>query len=196
MISRCPEIFGVRLGIINWIDCFYDAELRPTFYLARYHYYILAEETALRLYGLLLRLKDYFMFLLIVISHLNQFDAGSMMYQAIWYLQPRKHHTFTDWVKYQNVEIFLHKSCKSKFFQFEIIINVFVSSFRFIWIPILWFYDYYKYFYSFSAHNFLTYIYGPRTERFKTCIMTVSHNKGIQINRVKLKELTETFMMI
>ena len=37
------------------------------------------------------------------------------------------------------------------FFQFEIIINVLFSSFRFIWIPILWVYDLYKYFYSYSA---------------------------------------------
>ena len=125
VINRCPEIFRVWVGIIHRIGCFYDAELRPTFYLARYHYYIFAEETALRLYELLLWLKESFMFHLIVTSHLNQFDVGSMMYQAIWYLQPRKHHTFTDWVNHQNVEIFLHKSCRSKFFQFEIIINSF-----------------------------------------------------------------------
>ena len=31
------------------------------------------------------------------------------------------------------------------FFQFEIIINVWVSCFRFIWIPMLWFYGHYKY---------------------------------------------------
>ena len=36
-------------------------------------------------------------------------------------------------------------------FQFEIIINVLVSSFWFIWIPMLWVYDDYKYFNSFSA---------------------------------------------
>ena len=38
------------------------------------------------------------------------------------------------------------------FFQVEIIINVLVSSFRFIWIHTLsgsWFYDHYKYFYSY-----------------------------------------------
>ena len=37
------------------------------------------------------------------------------------------------------------------FFQFEIIINVFVSSFRSIWIHILWVYGHYKYVYSYSA---------------------------------------------
>ena len=37
------------------------------------------------------------------------------------------------------------------FIQFEIIINVLVSSFWFIWIPMLWVYDLYKYFYSYSA---------------------------------------------
>ena len=44
------------------------------------------------------------------------------------------------------------KTMKAKgFFQFEIIINVFVSSFRFIWIPMLWVYGHCKYFNSFSA---------------------------------------------
>ena len=37
------------------------------------------------------------------------------------------------------------------FFQFEIIINVLVNSFQFIWKPMLWIYDHYKYFYSYSA---------------------------------------------
>ena len=37
------------------------------------------------------------------------------------------------------------------FFQFESIINVFVGSSRFILIPLLWVYDHYKYFYSYSA---------------------------------------------
>ena len=37
------------------------------------------------------------------------------------------------------------------FFQFEIIINVSVSSFWFIWIPMLWVYGHYKYVDSYSA---------------------------------------------
>ena len=37
------------------------------------------------------------------------------------------------------------------FFQFEIIINGLVSSFRFIWIPMLWVYGHSKYFYSYST---------------------------------------------
>ena len=36
-------------------------------------------------------------------------------------------------------------------FQFEIIINVLVSSFRFIRIPMLWVHDHCKYFNSYSA---------------------------------------------
>ena len=36
-------------------------------------------------------------------------------------------------------------------FQFEIIINVLVSPFRFIWIPMLWVYSNYTYFYSYGA---------------------------------------------
>ena len=41
---------------------------------------------------------------------------------------------------------------KTKAFQFEIIINtdnVLVSSFRFIWIPMLWVYGHYRYLYFF-----------------------------------------------
>ena len=37
------------------------------------------------------------------------------------------------------------------FFQFEIIINVLVISFWFIWIPMLWVYGHYKYVYSYST---------------------------------------------
>ena len=37
------------------------------------------------------------------------------------------------------------------FFKFEILINVLVIYFRFIWIPMLWVYGHYKYFYSYSA---------------------------------------------
>ena len=37
------------------------------------------------------------------------------------------------------------------FIQFEIIINVLVSSFRVIWIPMLWVYGLYKYYNSFTA---------------------------------------------
>ena len=38
-----------------------------------------------------------------------------------------------------NAELFLYKPwCLKGYFQFEIIINVFVRSFRFIWIPMFW----------------------------------------------------------
>ena len=37
------------------------------------------------------------------------------------------------------------------FFQFEIIINILVGSFRLIWIPMLWVYGHYKYVYSYSV---------------------------------------------
>ena len=48
--------------------------------------------------------------------------------------------------------IILWKTSQLKgFFQFEIIINVIVSSFWFIWIPMLWVYGQQKYFYSYSA---------------------------------------------
>ena len=38
-------------------------------------------------------------------------------------------------------------------FKFEVTINVLVSSFRFIWIPMLWVYDSYKYFTHFRART-------------------------------------------
>ena len=51
-----------------------------------------------------------------------------------------------------NAEIFLYKSWRPKgFSRFEIIRNVSVSSFCFIWIPMLWVYGHYKLFNSFSA---------------------------------------------
>ena len=47
----------------------------------------------------------------------------------------------------QSAELFVYKSWRPKFFiQFEIIINVLVSSFCFILIPMLWVHDHYKYF--------------------------------------------------
>ena len=62
------------------------------------------------------------------------------------------------------------------FLQFEIIINVLVSSFRFIGIPMLYAYRHDKYFISFSAGTvfrrqnrcqIMTYKDGPRSERVK-----------------------------
>ena len=51
-----------------------------------------------------------------------------------------------------NADIFVYKPWQPKFFfQFEIILNFLVSSFRFIWIPMLWFSGHYKYCNSFSA---------------------------------------------
>ena len=41
-----------------------------------------------------------------------------------------------------SAELFLFKPWEPKvFFQFEIIINILISSFWFIWIPMLYFYD-------------------------------------------------------
>ena len=47
------------------------------------------------------------------------------------------------YIQPDNAEICLYKPPKG-FFQFEIIINVLVRSFRFIWIPVLWVYGHYK----------------------------------------------------
>ena len=50
-----------------------------------------------------------------------------------------------------NAEILSYKWRSTVFLQFEIIINVLVSSFYFIWIPVLRVYGHYKYFNSFSS---------------------------------------------
>ena len=51
-----------------------------------------------------------------------------------------------------NAELFVYKPWGQKsYFQFEIIINVLVISFRFIWIPVLCVYSHYKYVYSYSG---------------------------------------------
>ena len=82
------------------------------------------------------------------------------------------------------------------FFQFETIINGLVSSFRFIWIPML--YVHYEYFIPFSSgidfiRQDLTSVYvriwriqtsdpdvkdGPRNERAKWSLATAIHNLG------------------
>ena len=49
-------------------------------------------------------------------------------------------------------ELFLYKPWRTKdFIKFEYIINVLASSFWFIWISLLWVYDLWKYFYSYSV---------------------------------------------
>ena len=56
------------------------------------------------------------------------------------------------WLTSEALTIFVSTMDTKGFFQFEIIVNVSVSSFRFIWIPILWVYDHYNiYIYSCSA---------------------------------------------
>ena len=53
-----------------------------------------------------------------------------------------------------NAELFLYKPWRC-FFHFEIIINVLVTSFWLIGIPMLWVYDHYKYFNAFNAGSSL-----------------------------------------
>ena len=50
-----------------------------------------------------------------------------------------------------SAEIFCINHGEQRVFQLKNIINVLVSSFRFIWIPMLWVYDHWKYFDFFSA---------------------------------------------
>ena len=61
------------------------------------------------------------------------------------------------------------------FIHFEIIINVLVSSFRFIWIPMLWVCGHYESFHSYSAgidfrRQILTSKVDPRAVRVKQII--------------------------
>ena len=55
------------------------------------------------------------------------------------------------------------------FFQFEITLNVLVSSFRFIWIPMIWVYDQYKYFEYFSGGDRF---YTPESDVYRRQILT------------------------
>ena len=71
-----------------------------------------------------------------------------------WWVTRGKHKTFflltlNPW----SAELFLQNPWKPEdfFTQFEIIFNVSVTSSRFIWIPMLWVYGHYKYFYSYSV---------------------------------------------
>ena len=54
---------------------------------------------------------------------------------------------------YRIVLFFLNTWRMKGFFYFEIIINVLVSSFRFIWIPMLWVYGHYIYLNSFRGSS-------------------------------------------
>ena len=69
------------------------------------------------------------------------------------------------------------------FFQFEIIINVFVSSFRFILIPMLWVYGHCKYFNFFSAGPGYRF-YASETDVYRRQILT--DKDGRRTERVKL----------
>ena len=68
---------------------------------------------------------------------------------------------------------------KVGFFQFEIIINFLVCSFRFIWMPMLWVHGRYKYFNSFSVqtvfiHQNLMYKNGSRAEKIERSLTKVN----------------------
>ena len=52
----------------------------------------------------------------------------------------------SSWLTLKALKYFVLTMETKGFYQFEIIINVFVSSFGFIWIPMVWVYGHYKYF--------------------------------------------------
>ena len=57
----------------------------------------------------------------------------------------RMFHPLKRWIIYVKIH------GDQRFFRFEIIINVLISSLRFIWIPMLWVYDHCRYCYFYSA---------------------------------------------
>ena len=81
--------------------------------------------------------------------------------------------------------IILYKrwSPKVVFIQFEVIINVLVSSFQFIWIPMLWVYVHYKYLNYFSAG--IVFIHVRQNLTYKDVrfsrIETISALKGLTL---------------
>ena len=81
-----------------------------------------------------------------------------------------------DLVKQTVAELFFHKPWRRKgLCQIEIIINVVFSFFRFIWIPMLWVYGHYTYFYPYSVvidcrRQILTSKVDPRAVRVKSLL--------------------------
>ena len=74
------------------------------------------------------------------------YSQGRPHYDALHYLLFNNFYLkYAMWcISPYNAEILFHKPWRTKsFFKFEIIINVLVSSFRFIWIPMLWVYGHY-----------------------------------------------------
>ena len=72
----------------------------------------------------------------------------------LWHKIPLRHDLYQldEMFTPYNAELILYKSWRPKgYFQFDIIIDVLVSSFWFIWIPMLWGYGHQNIFYSYSA---------------------------------------------
>ena len=92
------------------------------------------------------------------------------------------------------------------FFQFQIITNALVIAFRFIWIPMLCVYGYYKIVYSISAgidfrrQNVtfidLTSTVGPRTERVKHNEWFVSAEVWLFVRLVHITDWTPTLLEV
>ena len=80
--------------------------------------------------------------------------------------------------------------------QFEIIINVLFSSFRFIWIPMLWVYGHYKYFNSFSAGTVFIRQNLTSTDVRFWCIKTVPALKGLKHTQPQKAHLGDIFCML
>ena len=87
-----------------------------------------------------------------------------------------------DYVNSYNAEIFYRNHWDKQVFSIWIIINVLLSSFRFIWILLLWVYGYYNYFSALSAGIVFTCQNLTSTDRFchiKTARYFSSFEAGI-----------------
>ena len=80
------------------------------------------------------------------------YETGAHNYCLEVYISRKYLYSTTHYFNLYNAELISYKSWRSNGFnQFEIIIKVLDSSFWFIWIPMLWVYGHYRYFYSYSA---------------------------------------------
>ena len=86
-----------------------------------------------------------------------------------------------DFINPHNAKMFSYH-----FFLFVVIINVHVSSFRFIWIPMLWVYGHYTCFNSFSVRNVFKRLNLTSTDVRFWCIKTVRALKGLKIHCIHI----------
>ena len=95
----------------------------------------------------------------VLLAQFSLYEHKGDLKPHLFYFPPRFSHFFivvmkinlTMCINRYDAEISSYKPWTPRVFQFEIIINVLVSFFRFIWISMLWVNCHYKYVYSYSA---------------------------------------------